>query len=1685
MTRRTARTSPLPFRGRLPAWALALAFATSAVGSGCDELAVGDPEPLHDEEDEPSIEIEAAPLFINGNMETGTNNSAPPNWTVTTYNNPSGTLANPTSFSMLRLSGTGTAATVLLKATSEGSQADSYLGTNASLRWPKYGLGVTQINGVVGGHVNSIKQSMTLSVDDIDPLDGKMHVRFAIAPVLYNPNHSPTEQPYFFVELRNTTKNTTLFQQYNYANQPGVPWLSNGANSNYQYTNWQLVDIAPTSAQAVIGDTVELLLLAACCSPTGHWARLYVDGIGATVPSLFVSATGPASANSGQNITYDMDYHNGGTGAAGSSVVKIVIPANTTYVSNTGGCTGVSVGGTGTLTCQLGTVNAGQSGTFQVTVQIGTGVSVGTVITLGNYTIESASIAPLIGPKVLTTITANAIYADLAITKDNGVGGVAWGQPTTYTMVVRNNGPSQATGAKVLDTMPSQLTGVSWSCSASSGGSCGTSSGSGSINNVLVNLPANGTATFTINASLIAGSGTSQVTNSASVTAPTGVTDSYPDNNSAGDTDFVGPLRTVTVLKAGLGTGTISSVPSAISCGTSCSTASASFVQGSQIVLSVNPTAGHTFEGWSGDACNGLTSNCTLTLNSNITVTATITKPTVPNGTPCSLGAECSSGLCIDGVCCNESCGYGASDCRACNVAGHVGTCSYLSTGAADNTCDNVDNDCDGSTDESFPATTTYCGTGYCARTGVATCSGGVVGSTCSPGSPAAGGEVCNNVDDDCDGQLDAADASLVLPNCEKQSGVCSGSKKTSSLCVSGAWQACSTTTYTNWSGYYNASSDLCDGRDNDCDGSLDESHVITTTNCGVGACARTGQSQCQSGSVVDTCAAGPTTGTDNDCDGIDDDCDGSKDESYVAPVTYCGVGACARTGLNTCVSGSFVNTCSAGTPAANDATCDNVDNDCSGQTDEDYVQLQTSCGVGYCARNGLTTCTAGSVGDTCVAGSPSAGGEVCDLVDNDCDGQTDAADGSLNLVLCEKQQGVCSGATKTASMCVAGSWQVCGNDRYSAHAGSNFSSTDACDGKDNDCDGTSDENFTSSATSCGTGACLRSGSLVCQSGSVLNTCTPGTAAATDTNCNGVDDNCNSATDEGWSPTVTHCGLGGCARNGWLTCVAGQTVNTCAPGTPLATDAVCDGVDDNCNGTADDGYVPTPTQCGVGACRKSGQVVCQSGSLVNTCAPGAPASSDADCDGVDDDCNGQADEDWVPVQTTCGAGACRATGFRYCVGGVTLDTCQAGAQAQSDVTCDAIDDDCNGQTDEDYAPSATTCGVGSCYSSGQLACQSGTIVNTCKAGTPAATDNDCDGQDDDCDGLADDNWVPVSTACGSGACHATGFRYCVQGQQVNSCAPGAPAAADATCDAIDDDCDGLTDENYATQTLTCGVGACRKSGQLTCQSGQQVNTCTPGTPAATDNDCDGVDDDCGGTADEDWVAAPTSCGVGACAATGFRYCVQGQQVDSCSAGAPAANDGDCDGVDDDCNGTPDDDFVTVASTCGAGACKSSGAIQCVQGALVNTCKTGPPAANDAACDAIDNDCDGGTDEDYPTAATACGVGACAATGQRLCLAGQVIDSCSAGDPASSDADCDGQDDDCDGLPDDDYVVTSTTCGVGAWATAKARANCATSSTQAARFARPAIVPRLGACAHAAPCKIARHGRFRTKAPCSK
>ena len=252
---------------------------------------------------------------------------------------------------------------------------------------------------------------------------------------------------------------------------------------------------------------------------------------------------------------------------------------------------------------------------------------------------------------------------------------------------------------------------------------------------------------------------------------------------------------------------------------------------------------------------------------------------------------------------------------------------------------------------------------------------------------------------------------------------------------------------------------------------------------------------------------------------------------------------------------------------------------------------------------------------------------------------------------------------------------------------------------------------------------------------------------------------------------------------------------------PGATE-VCDNVDNDCNGSTDEDYIVDESCFLPGACAAENVASSCVDGVETLCSTGIPAADDASCNNIDDDCDGSTDEDYIVDESCFLPGACAAENVASsCVAGAET-LCSTGIPAADDATCDGVDDDCDGSTDEDYASVSTTCGIGACAATGATSCVAGSVGDSCTPGTPAADDATCDGVDDDCDGVNDEDYAPVPTTCGVGACESTGVTSCVGGVvEESSCTPGTPGPEECN-NAIDDDCDGSTDEGMAEDALT-------------------------------------------------------------------------------------------------------------------------------------------------------------------------------------------------------------------------------------------------------------------------------------------
>jgi hypothetical protein len=127
--------------------------------------------------------------------------------------------------------------------------------------------------------------------------------------------------------------------------------------------------------------------------------------------------------------------------------------------------------------------------------------------------------------------------ADVAITIDDIVATAVAGNAVTYAVTASNNGPDSLLGAPVTATFASELTGCTWTCAGSGGGSC-AATGSGNIADSPA-LPAGGSATYTATCALPVSTTAISIASVATIAPPGPVNDPTPANNAASDIDAV------------------------------------------------------------------------------------------------------------------------------------------------------------------------------------------------------------------------------------------------------------------------------------------------------------------------------------------------------------------------------------------------------------------------------------------------------------------------------------------------------------------------------------------------------------------------------------------------------------------------------------------------------------------------------------------------------------------------------------------------------------------------------------------------------------------------------------------------------------------------------------------------------------------------------------------------------------------------------------------------------------------------------------------------------------------------------------------------------------------------------------------------------------------------------------------
>lgn len=354
----------------------------------------------------------------------------------------------------------------------------------------------------------------------------------------------------------------------------------------------------------------------------------------------------------------------------------------------------------------------------------------------------------------------------------------------------------------------------------------------------------------------------------------------------------------------------------------------------------------------------------------------------------------------------------------------------------------------------------------------------------------------------------------------------------------------------------------------------------------------------------------------------------------------------------------------------------------------------------------------------------------------------------------------------------------------------------------------------------------------------------------------------------------------------------------------------------------------------------------------------------------------EGDDPETGLQPPCRAGlrTCYETGWGPCVGQVLP------AAADS---CDGVDDDCDGTIDEGQVQSS--CEVQDEAIRG--ACKEGLAL--CDRGSEQClrvifpTSETCDGSDQDCDGRVDEGTevacYPATVGCTQnasggydcvpGSTCAPGQRVCDDGELTRECSgavtPRAEAATGNGETAIDEDCDGRTDEGFncnTGDTFQCYTGPAGTRYNLPCHGG--VRGCLGGVIEAT---CHGEqkpvpescanpnsDDDCNGELDDvpllDGSCADLSDATGSCQEGARWRCVDDSQ--QCVNADPVDEVCDARGGDEDCDGESDEgfDFDGDPDHCGSCNNRCSDGQSCCGGACVDT------RSSNAHCSACGNEC---------------------------------------------------------------------------------------------------------------------------------
>ncbi len=472
--------------------------------------------------------------------------------------------------------------------------------------------------------------------------------------------------------------------------------------------------------------------------------------------------------------------------------------------------------------------------------------------------------------------------------------------------------------------------------------------------------------------------------------------------------------------------------------------------------------------------------------------------------------AECAAGQCRMGPC-----DEGFHDLDGDPANGCEYPCTETRDG--DEACDEIDNDCDGATDEGIDTRTSLEHCGRCgARCTPPNAVGACVEGACTvesclgdfsdaDGDPDngceagcretnGGNEACDNIDNDCDDavdegvdlQVDPANCGACGVRCDRANAItgCEAGECTWGGCQDGFFDrnedpadGCEVACQRS-----NGGVEACDEIDNDCDFEIDEGIDLLSNPIHCGRCGK----RCDRPNAITACVEGACT-FDGCLDGFRDANDDPEDGCETGCVQSNG-------GVERC--DQVDNDCDGRVDEGLDQgeeVCNGQDDDCDGQVDETFDLQGDPSNCGQCGRvcrfnNAAALCSEGdcaigacddgwvnldgAAGNGCeyACAITFEGVEICDQPDNDCDGE---ADEGIDLLNDRNHCGACNRRCELAhadAACVQANCRIAecemgfvdadrmpgtGCECEQSNAG-----VEACDGDDNDCDNLVDEAF-------------------------------------------------------------------------------------------------------------------------------------------------------------------------------------------------------------------------------------------------------------------------------------------------------------------------------------------------------------------------------------------------------------------------------------------------------------------------------------------------------------------------------------------------------------------------------------------------------------------------------------------------